>query len=67
MTWAHTLCGTPQADVVDIAYPPLFQSGGEYDLKMSSVSSDAYMHYGVIVCSLGARCAGARLRACSGL
>ena len=41
---------------MDIAYPPLYQSGGEYDLKMSSVSNDSYIHYGVIVCSLGARC-----------
>ena len=44
-----------QADMVDIAFPSLFQSGGSYDLKQASVSSDEYMHYGVIMCSLGAR------------
>lgn len=45
----------PQADAVDIAYPPLVQSGGEYDLRLASASKDSYIHYGVIVCSLGAR------------
>ena len=49
------LCPHPQADAVDIAYPPLVQSGGEYDLRLASASKDSYIHYGVIVCSLGAR------------
>lgn len=48
-------CLGPQADAVDIAYPPLVQSGGEYDLRLASASKDSYIHYGVIVCSLGAR------------
>ena len=51
----------PQADSVDIAYPPLVQSGGDYDLRLASVSKDTYIHYGVIICSLGARCAVALL------
>ena len=42
-------------DDVDICYPPIFQSGGEYELKMSAVSTDKKMHYGVIHISLGAR------------
>jgi len=41
---------------VDVAYPPLFQSGGDYDLKLSAGSNDKPMHYGVIVCQAGARC-----------
>lgn len=41
--------------MVDVAYPPLFQSGGDYDLKLSASSNDKTMHYGVIVCAAGAR------------
>ena len=44
-----------QADVVDVAYPPIFQSGGNYDLKLSGISDDNPMHYGVVVCAVGAR------------
>ena len=44
-----------QADVVDVAYPPLFQSGGQYNLNLLSKSNDKYLHYGVIICALGAR------------
>jgi len=41
---------------VDIAYPPLLQSGGDYDLRLASgTSKDTHIHYGVIICSLGAR------------
>lgn len=49
----------PQADSVDIAYPPLVQSGGDYDLRLAAgTSKDTHIHYGVIVCHLGARWAG---------
>lgn len=45
-----------KADSVDIAYPPLVQSGGEYDLRLAAgTSKDSLIHYGVIVCHLGAR------------
>lgn len=44
-----------QAEMVDAAYPPLYQSGGEYDLRLSALSNDALLHYGVIICSLGAK------------
>ena len=45
---------------MDIAYPPVLQSGGEYDLRLAAAASkDTHIHYGVIVCSLGARCAAA--------
>ena len=44
-----------EADDVDICYPPIVQSGGEYELKMSAQSSDKKLHYGVVAISLGAR------------
>lgn len=44
-----------EADDVDICYPPIVQSGGEYELKMSAQSTDKKLHYGVIAVSLGAR------------
>lgn len=47
-----------QADLIDVAYPPLFQSGGEYDFKLSATSNNKAMHYGVIICSVGARYVG---------
>lgn len=57
----------PQADAVDIAYPPVVQSGGDYDLRLAAATSkDTHIHYGVIVTSLGARCAGARTRGQAG-
>jgi len=44
---------------VDICYPPIFQSGGEFELKLSAVSSDKRLHYSslgsVIHMSVGAR------------
>ena len=43
------------SDDVDICYPPIVQSGGEYELKMSAVSTDKKLHYGVVHISLGAR------------
>jgi nucleosome binding factor SPN SPT16 subunit len=33
-------------DNVDIAYPPLFQSGGHYDLKLSAACDDQNLHDG---------------------
>ena len=44
-----------EADDVDICYPPILQSGGEYELKMSAQSTDKKLHYGVVAISLGAR------------
>lgn len=40
---------------VDIAYPPIVQSGGKYDLKVSAPSDDSPLHDGVIVVSIGTR------------
>ena len=44
---------------VDICYPPIFQSGGEYDLKYSAESAGTKLHYAsppaVVHMSVGAR------------
>ncbi|RDX60939.1 FACT complex subunit SPT16, partial [Mucuna pruriens] len=47
-----------KAENVDICYPPIFQSGGEFDLRPSAVSNDELLHYdsaSVILCAVGAR------------
>ncbi|KAK7305637.1 hypothetical protein VNO77_43544 [Canavalia gladiata] len=47
-----------KAENVDICYPPIFQSGGEFDLRPSAVSNDELLHYdsaSVIICAVGAR------------
>ncbi|KAI9126122.1 hypothetical protein K1719_003540 [Acacia pycnantha] len=47
-----------KADNVDICYPPIFQSGGEFDLRPSAVSNDDLLYYdsaSVILCAVGAR------------
>ncbi|XP_014244216.1 FACT complex subunit spt16 isoform X2 [Cimex lectularius] len=40
---------------LDMCYPPIIQSGGHYSLKFSAVSDKNNLHFGAIVCSLGAR------------
>lgn len=40
---------------VDMCYPAIIQSGGNYALKFSVTSDKNTLHFGVIVCSLGAR------------
>ncbi|XP_063983532.1 FACT complex subunit spt16 isoform X2 [Diachasmimorpha longicaudata] len=40
---------------VDNCYPAIIQSGGNYTLKFSVVSDKNNLHFGVIICSLGAR------------
>ncbi|KAJ4876201.1 FACT complex subunit SPT16 [Raphanus sativus] len=45
-------------ECVDICYPPIFQSGGKFDLKPSAVSNDDLLTYdpgSVIICAVGAR------------
>ncbi|KAF5745923.1 FACT complex subunit SPT16 [Tripterygium wilfordii] len=47
-----------KADNVDICYPPIFQSGGEFDLRPSAASNNELLYYdsaSVIVCALGSR------------
>nr|XP_023020384.1 FACT complex subunit spt16 [Leptinotarsa decemlineata] len=40
---------------VDMCYPAIIQSGGNYSLKFSVVSDKNNLHFGAIICSLGAR------------
>lgn len=50
-----------KAENVDICYPPVFQSGGKYDLRPSAFSNDDDLHYdsgSVIICALGAKYSG---------
>ena len=48
-----------RADNVDIAYPPIVQSGGVHDLRASAASDDRHLQYDVITASIGAsRCRG---------
>ncbi|CAF1745882.1 unnamed protein product [Brassica oleracea var. botrytis] len=45
-------------ECVDICYPPIFQSGGKFDLKPSAVSNDDLLAYdlgSIIICAVGAR------------
>ncbi|KAJ4832785.1 FACT complex subunit spt16 [Turnera subulata] len=47
-----------KADNVDICYPPIFQSGGEFDLRPSAASNDENLYYdsaSVIICAVGSR------------
>ncbi|XP_071723196.1 FACT complex subunit SPT16-like [Rutidosis leptorrhynchoides] len=47
-----------RAENVDICYPPIFQSGGQFDLKPSATSNDELLYYdsgSVIICAVGAR------------
>nr|GMD47101.1 FACT complex subunit SPT16-like [Ipomoea batatas] len=47
-----------KAENVDICYPPIFQSGGEFDLKPSASSNDQNLYYdstSVIICAVGSR------------
>ncbi|XP_042491815.1 FACT complex subunit SPT16-like [Macadamia integrifolia] len=47
-----------KAENVDICYPPIFQSGGEYDLRPSASSNDENLYYdstSVIICAIGSR------------
>ncbi|CAK9185979.1 unnamed protein product [Ilex paraguariensis] len=47
-----------KAENVDICYPPIFQSGGEFDLKPSASSNDLNLYYdssSVIICAIGSR------------
>lgn len=40
---------------LDVCYPAIIQSGSNYSLKYSALSDDNYLHFGAIVCLLGAR------------
>ena len=40
---------------VEICYSPIIQSGGNYQLKFSTLSSNEKLHFGTIICCLGVR------------
>ncbi|KAB1202091.1 FACT complex subunit SPT16 [Morella rubra] len=47
-----------KAENIDICYPPIFQSGGEFDLRPSAASNDELLYYdsaSVIICAIGSR------------
>ncbi len=46
---------TLDTELVDICYPPIIQSGGNYSLKPSALSNDDSLHFGIVLCSLGVR------------
>ncbi|KAK3136504.1 hypothetical protein QOZ80_5BG0437080 [Eleusine coracana subsp. coracana] len=50
-----------KAENVDICYPPIFQSGGKYDLKPGALSNDDNLYFdseSIIVCAMGAKYSG---------
>lgn len=47
-----------KAENIDICYPPIFQSGGQFDLRPSASSNDQPLYYesaSVIICAVGSR------------
>ncbi|KAG6478423.1 hypothetical protein ZIOFF_061865 [Zingiber officinale] len=47
-----------KAEDVDICYPPIFQSGGQFDLRPNAASNDDDLYYNstsVIICAIGSR------------
>ncbi|KAH0626228.1 hypothetical protein JD844_001073 [Phrynosoma platyrhinos] len=40
---------------VEMCYPPIIQSGGNYNLKFSVVSEKSYVHFGTVTCAMGIR------------
>lgn len=40
---------------VELCYPPIIQSGGNYNLKFSALSDKNNIHFGAIICALGVR------------
>ncbi|XP_014676790.1 PREDICTED: FACT complex subunit SPT16-like [Priapulus caudatus] len=40
---------------IEMCYPPIVQSGGNYSLKFSVMSDKNNMHFGAIVCAFGTR------------
>uniref|UniRef100_A0A8C9SJ74 FACT complex subunit n=1 Tax=Scleropages formosus TaxID=113540 RepID=A0A8C9SJ74_SCLFO len=47
--------GGVDSSAVEMCYPPIIQSGGNYNLKFSVVSDKNHMHFGAITCAMGVR------------
>lgn len=43
-----------KADMVDISYPPIVQSGGVYDLKAGASNDERPLQYDVVLMAIGA-------------
>lgn len=43
-----------KADMVDISYPPIVQSGGVYDLRAGAANDDRPLQYDVVLMAIGA-------------
>lgn len=57
-TKPETISERLKDEPLEMCYPPIIQSGGEYDLKPSASSNDSTLHFGTIVCSVGVRYRG---------
>ncbi|XP_033101550.1 FACT complex subunit SPT16-like [Anneissia japonica] len=49
------IIGNMESNFLDMCYPPIIQSGGNYNLKFSVVSDQNKLHFGTIICALGVR------------
>ncbi|XP_075068227.1 FACT complex subunit SPT16 [Mixophyes fleayi] len=47
--------GGTDPSTIEMCYPPIIQSGGNYNLKFSVVSDKNHMHFGAITCAMGVR------------
>ncbi|KAJ8382510.1 hypothetical protein SKAU_G00032880 [Synaphobranchus kaupii] len=47
--------GGADPSMVEMCYPPIIQSGGNYSLKFSVVSDKNHMNFGAITCAMGIR------------
>ena len=54
-THTHTNTYMHMLTQVEICYSPIIQSGGNYQLRFSTVSDDERLHFGTIICCLGVR------------
>ena len=44
-----------EKEFTDLAYTPIVQSGGEYDLRPQAESNDNDLSYDTVLCSVGAK------------
>ncbi|XP_077983541.1 FACT complex subunit SPT16-like [Glandiceps talaboti] len=47
--------GNIDVSTLEVCYPAIIQSGGNYNLKFSVVSDDNKLHFGAVTCALGIR------------
>ncbi|XP_002733005.1 FACT complex subunit SPT16 [Saccoglossus kowalevskii] len=49
------IVGNLDSSVLEVCYPAIIQSGGNYNLKFSVISDDSKLHFGTVTCALGIR------------